>query len=178
MPINTLVPPDNEPPEAADIRANFEVLDAMLNGAAESKTGLGGRPWVVNAAEDGVTEGTVGAGNGPDMNLDGGELRGALLATDDTEIIADTNAVLAHSLSIQCVNKATAVTITVLDANFPVGCSITYVQIGAGKIVFSPTAPLTLVNYSGHTKSAGQYAAVTITRLPSNRVLLTGPTSA
>ena len=176
--INILVPPSDEAPEPDDIRANFEMIDGQTGGLYADKTGLAKRPHVNDALGTGSTEGEVGAGNGPDCNFDGGELRGFILAAADTEITANADATLALSNSVQVVNSASAITISIADANFPVGACATYVQVGAGKIVFSATAPLSLVNYSGHTKSGGQYAAVTITRLPSNRVLLTGITSA
>lgn len=178
MPLNLAVPSDIEDILPADFRENWEVIDSMISGLAEGPAGLEGRPVVVNGDGSGLTQGELGAGNGPDMNLDGGEFRGAVLATDDAAITADGAVVLAHSTTVQRVNKATSVTLTIADADFPLGASATYVQMGAGKIIFSPTAPLTLGNFSGHNKSGGQYAVVTITRLPDNLILLTGLTGA
>lgn len=176
--INTAVPPDDEAPEPGDIRGNFVMLDGQVGGLYADKTGLAKRPHVNDALGTGSTEGEVGAGNGPDCHFDGGELRGFILAVTDAAITANTDALLSQSGAFLEVNSATAITISIADANFPPGCSITYGQAGAGKIVFSATAPLTLVNFSTHTKSGGQYAIVTITRGQSNRVWLTGVTSA
>lgn len=178
MPINLLVPPDDEDPIPGDIRTNFEVISSMIDGLAEVPAGLAYRPVVVNSDGSGLTQGTVGAGLGPSINLDGGLFRGAIMAVADAPITAGEAVLLADSMSLQEVNSATSVTLTIASDDFPAGATVNYVQTGAGKIIFSPTSPLTLVNYSGHTKSGGQYAVVSLTRIQGGRLLLTGITSA
>lgn len=57
--------------------------------------------------------------------------------------------------------NAAAITVT-LPNSAPVGFCVTYVQAGAGQITFSPASGATLRNRQSHTKTAGQWAGVTL----------------
>ena len=57
--------------------------------------------------------------------------------------------------------NAAAITVT-LPNSAPVGFCVTYVQAGAGQITFSPASGALLRNRQSHTKTAGQWAGVTL----------------
>lgn len=57
--------------------------------------------------------------------------------------------------------NASAITVT-LPNSAPVGFCVTYVQAGAGQITFSPASGASLRNRQSHTKTAGQWAGVTL----------------
>lgn len=54
-----------------------------------------------------------------------------------------------------------AVTVT-LPATLPVGFNVTVMQAGAGQVQFAAGAGATLVNRSGHARTAGQHAMVSV----------------
>jgi hypothetical protein len=60
--------------------------------------------------------------------------------------------VLANAAAITCTLSATAA----------VGTTVRAIQRDAGQVTFTPSGGATLNNRSGHTKTAGQYAAVTL----------------
>lgn len=72
--------------------------------------------------------------------------------------------------------SASAVTITV-PSGLPDGFECAVVQGGAGQVTFSASGT-TINNYSGHTKTAGQYAVVALIGGASNVYELTGNTGA
>lgn len=57
--------------------------------------------------------------------------------------------------------NGSAVTVT-LPNSAPVGFCVTYVQAGVGQITFSPASGASLRNRQSHTKTAGQWAGVTL----------------
>jgi archaellum component FlaG (FlaF/FlaG flagellin family) len=59
-------------------------------------------------------------------------------------------------------NNASAITVTV-DTNIPDGGSVTIAQKGAGQVTISPSG-LTIRSNSSYTKTAAQYAAITLFR--------------
>ena len=67
---------------------------------------------------------------------------------------------------------ASAITITI-PAGLPTGFNCTVVQMGAGQITFSGT----YLNRSGFTKTASQYAVVSIMHLGSNSIIVAGEMS-
>lgn len=68
--------------------------------------------------------------------------------------------------------SATAITIAI-PAGLPTGFNCTVVQMGAGQLTFSGT----YLNRGGFTKSASQYAVVSIIHLGSNSIIVTGEMS-
>lgn len=61
-------------------------------------------------------------------------------------------------------SNASAITLTITDANMPTNFQCTVVQKGAGQVTFSAGGTAVLRNVYTHTKTAGQYAEVVITR--------------
>lgn len=67
---------------------------------------------------------------------------------------------------------ASAITITI-PAGLPTGFNCTVVQMGAGQITFSGT----YLNRTGFTKSASQYAVISMLNLGTNNYIVTGEMS-
>jgi len=67
----------------------------------------------------------------------------------------------AQSGSVLRLTAGGPVTVT-LPATLPVGMSLTVVQAGAGQAQFVPGTGATLANRSGHTRTAGQHATVSV----------------
>lgn len=67
---------------------------------------------------------------------------------------------------------ATAISIAI-PSGLPTGFNCTVVQMGAGQLTFSGT----YLNRGGFTKSASQYAVVSIIHLGSNSIIVTGEMS-
>lgn len=82
----------------------------------------------------------------------------SLTAADNGKIIQSTS--------------ATATTVTI-PTGLPTGFNCTVVQMGAGQITFSGT----YLNRTGFTKTASQYAVVSILHLGSNSIIVTGEMS-
>jgi hypothetical protein len=74
--------------------------------------------------------------------------------TTYTVVAADTGKIVDHA-------NVAAIAVTLSNAA-PAGTCLTYVQSGAGQITFAAEAGGTLVNRQGHTKTAGQNAAVSL----------------
>jgi hypothetical protein len=68
--------------------------------------------------------------------------------------------------------SASAITVTI-PTGLPTGFNCTIVQMGAGQITFSGT----YLNRSGFTKTASQYAVVSIMHLGSNSIIVAGEMS-
>jgi hypothetical protein len=84
------------------------------------------------------------------LNLQTGTTYAIDVAGSDT----DSGKIIDHS-------NASAITVT-LPNSAPVGFACTYVQAGAGQITFSPASGANLRNRQAHTKSAGQYAQMSL----------------
>jgi hypothetical protein len=82
----------------------------------------------------------------------------SLTASDNGKIIQSTS--------------ASAITVTI-PTGLPTGFNCTIVQMGAGQITFSGT----YVNRGGFTKTASQYAVVSIMHLGSNSIIVAGEMS-
>lgn len=82
----------------------------------------------------------------------------SLTASDNGKIIQSTS--------------ASALTVTI-PAGLPTGFNCTIVQMGAGQITFSGT----YFNRGGFTKTASQYAVVSIMHLGSNSIIVAGEMS-
>ena len=77
---------------------------------------------------------------------------------------------------IMC-TSASATTITVGTAVGTAGFSVTAIQASGGQITFSPSST-TINNRQGHTKTAGQWAVVSLLCRTTNNFVLTGDTAA
>jgi hypothetical protein len=82
----------------------------------------------------------------------------SLTAADNGKIIQSTS--------------ASAITVTI-PTGLPTGFNCTVVQMGAGQVTFSGT----YLNRSGFTKTASQYALVSILHLGSNTIVVSGEMS-
>lgn len=82
----------------------------------------------------------------------------SLTAADNGKIIQSTS--------------ASAITVTI-PTGLPTGFNCTIVQMGAGQITFSGT----YLNRSGFTKTASQYAVVSIMHLGNNSIIVAGEMS-
>ena len=136
----------------AEVDANFDNLNqGKVDGPASS---------VDNTIPrfDGTT-GKVSQGSGVVLS-DGDEISGykgninAQTGTTYTLLAADTGKV------VECTNAA-AITLT-LPADAAVGFCCTVVQGGAGQITLTTAGSATRRNRQSHTKTAGQWAAVTL----------------
>jgi hypothetical protein len=83
----------------------------------------------------------------------------ASVVTDATASV--TLAAATHMGRVLDLTSASAVTVT-LPNSLPVGFSVTVIQAGAGQVTFSPASGATLRHRQSHTKTAGQYAMVTL----------------
>ena len=72
-------------------------------------------------------------------------------------------------------NSASAVTLTV-PSGLGDGFNCLIVQKGAGQITFS-TSGTTLINRQSHSKTAGQYAVVSIVNIGNENIILGGDTA-
>jgi hypothetical protein len=72
-------------------------------------------------------------------------------------------------------DNSSSITVTILN-NLGDGFNCLIVQKGTGKITISAGTGVTLINRQSHTKTAGQYAVVTIVNIGTNQVILAGDT--
>jgi len=164
------------------VRAGLQPASAALSAlAALTGTGVVRRtgtdafstgPIALSLIEQGgAAAGQVLKWNGtawaPATDLTGGtfsgDFAGATLANYLTSVV-DTSATaitptVAQSGAVLRLTAASAVAVT-LPATLPVGMTVTFVQAAAGQAQFVPGAGATLVNRSGHTRTAGQHATV------------------
>jgi hypothetical protein len=112
------------------------------------------------------TTGTLTGGNsstssisgfGANINTQSGTTY-SIDATDNGKVIQTTS--------------SSAITLTI-PTGLPTGFNCTVVQMGTGQITFSGT----LLNRTGFTKSASQYAVISILNLGSNNYIVTGEMS-
>ena len=72
-------------------------------------------------------------------------------------------------------DNSSSITVTISN-NLGDGFNCLIVQKGTGKITISAGTGVTLINRQNHTKTAGQYAVVTIVNIGTNQVILAGDT--
>ena len=72
-------------------------------------------------------------------------------------------------------DNSSSITVTISN-NLGDGFNCLIVQKGTGKITISAGTGVTLINRQSHTKTAGQYAVVTIVNIGTNQVILAGDT--
>lgn len=137
-----------------------------------------------------ATGGNIGSTGTADSNVDfvfGGRAFGAATVISELTPHVDVNAASTQNYSTENLQQrrlshATGVAFT-LNNNLPVGWVQTIIQGGAGPITFAAASGATLRHWANHTKTAGQYAEVTI-RVVSNtsgtnaEYILSGSTAA
>jgi hypothetical protein len=108
-------------------------------------------------------------------NLTGGNTSNSTISgfgANVTTISAGYNLTAADNGKIIQSTSATAITVTI-PTGLPTGFNCTIVQMGAGQITFSGT----YLNRGGFTKTASQYAVVSIMHLGSNSIIVAGEMS-
>jgi hypothetical protein len=108
-------------------------------------------------------------------NLTGGNVSASTIsgfAANVATISAGYNLTAADNGRIIQSTSASAITVTI-PTGLPTGFNCTIVQMGAGQITFSGT----YLNRTGFTKTASQYAVVSILHLGSNSIIVTGEMS-
>lgn len=94
-------------------------------------------------------------------------------STDSSYTISSTNL-----YSTTEINNSSTVTITIpndaSDTDFPIGSSMEFRQMGAGRLSFAVTSPATLVSADGYTKTRTQYSSAILEKRASNAWILTG----
>jgi hypothetical protein len=108
-------------------------------------------------------------------NLTGGNVSTSTIsgfAANVATISAAYNLTSADNGKIIQSTAASAITVTI-PAGLPTGFNCTIVQMGTGQITFSGT----YLNRSGFTKTASQYAVVSIMHLGSNSIIVAGEMS-
>jgi hypothetical protein len=111
------------------------------------------------------TTGNLTGGNASTSTISGFAANVASIAANYSITAADNGKVIQST-------SASAITLTV-PAGLPTGFNCTVIQMGAGQITFSGT----YLNRTGFTKTASQYAVVSILHLGSNSIILTGEMS-
>ncbi len=109
---------------------------------------------------------------------------GQIGATAFTVGSANVNAQTGTTYTLQAsdngkvvtLSNAAAITVTV-PSGLGVGFSVVLIQIGAGQVTCSPSST-TLRNRQSHTKTAGQYAAVSLYCYATDVLLLQGDSAA
>lgn len=108
-------------------------------------------------------------------NLTGGNLSTSTIsgfAANVASISANYPISAADNGKIIQSTSASAITVTI-PAGLPTGFNCTFVQMGTGQLTFSGT----YLNRSGFTKTASQYAVVSIMHLGSNSIIVAGEMS-
>lgn len=99
-------------------------------------------------------------GGGFSGDFGGGTASNYLVPVADSAATAITIAAGQSGAAIRT-TAASAVTVT-LPASLPAGFNATLIQAGTGQVQFVAGAGATLVNRSGHSRTAGQHATVSV----------------
>jgi hypothetical protein len=130
-----------------------------------------GMDWVRTGNDLSYTLGNVSTTG----HLTGGNVSASTIsgfAANVATISAGYNLTAADNGRIIQSTSASAITVTI-PTGLPTGFNCTIVQMGAGQITFSGT----YLNRTGFTKTASQYAVVSILHLGSNSIIVTGEMS-
>ena len=142
-------------------------------------TGSSGTPNWLRISNDWIKSGndiSYTAGNvSTTGNLTGGNVSTSTIsgfAANVASISANYPITAADNGKIIQSTSASAITVTI-PTGLPTGFNCTIVQMGAGQITFSGT----YLNRGSFTKTASQYAVVSILHLGSNSIIVTGEMS-
>lgn len=127
--------------------------------------------WTRTGNDISYTSGNVSTSG----NLTGGNVSTSTIsgfAANVATISEGRNLTAADNGKIIQSTSASGITVTI-PTGLPTGFNCTIVQMGAGQITFSGT----YLNRSGFTKTASQYAVVSIMHLGSNSIIVAGEMS-
>jgi hypothetical protein len=130
-----------------------------------------GMDWVRTGNDLSYTSGNVSTTG----NLTGGNASTSTLSGFGANVLtisANYPLTAADNGRIIQSTSASAITVTI-PTGLPTGFNCTIVQMGAGQITFSGT----YLNRTGFTKTASQYAVVSILHLGNNSIIVTGEMS-
>ena len=127
--------------------------------------------YKATSTADGNGDATLVASN----NLNGATLFGftAKIENDATTAYSVTS---ADNGKIIALDNAGAIAVTI-PSGLGEGFNCSFVQKGAGAVTFTASAPATLANRQGHTKTGGQDAVVSIVAIASDDLVLSGDTA-
>lgn len=111
------------------------------------------------------TTGNLTGGNSSTSTISGFGANVATISASYTLSAADNGKIIQST-------SASAITLTI-PAGLPTGFNCTVIQMGAGQVTFSGT----YFNRSSFTKTASQYAMVSIVHLGSNNIIVSGEMS-
>lgn len=111
------------------------------------------------------TTGAITGGNSDTSSISG-------FSANITSVAANYSLTAADNGKVIQATSTTAITITI-PSGLPVGFNCTVVQMGAGQITFSGT----YLNRGNFTKTASQYAIVSILHMGSNNIIVSGEMS-
>ena len=156
---------------------------SVVNGGTGTNTSTGSGSVVLNTnpsiVNPTLSTPTLGAATGTSLSLSGALTGG----NSNTSNISGFGAVIlpiSNNYSLRAEDNGEiiqstangAITITI-RTGLPTGFNCTVVQWGTGQITFSGT----YINRGGFTKSASQYAVVSILHLGSNNIIVSGEMS-
>jgi hypothetical protein len=167
---------------------NWDDLYGMMFGVSGSGTG-----WIQQQRRDSNVQyplllnplgGNVGIGtNNPATKLD---VNGSIRVTGGSIYgqVAEITASVSTTYTLQSsdsgkfltISNGSPVTLTV-PSGLPTGFTVSICQLGAGQITVSPSG-VTINNRQSHTKTAGQYAIVSLIGTVANTYIFGGDTSA
>lgn len=127
--------------------------------------------WVRTGNDIAYTAGNISTTG----NLTGGNVNSSTISGFAANVATITGAysiTAADNGKILQSTAASAITITI-PTGLPTGFNCTVIQMGAGQLTFSGT----YLNRGGFTKSASQYAVVSIIHLGSNSIIVNGEMS-
>lgn len=111
------------------------------------------------------TTGAITGGNSDTSSISG-------FSANITSVAANYPLTAADNGKVIQATSASAITITI-PSGLPAGFNCTVVQMGAGQITFSGT----YINRGNFTKTASQYAIVSILHMGSNNIIVSGEMS-